>query len=172
MTVVEFKIKKDGMREKAAVAEQSGDKQLDTVALNAVRGVFPFKPLPKDFSSKTLGFRIHLGYNQPIPGVPCPTTPPGVYQVKEGITTPRAIDQPDPEYSEEGRKAKYQGTAILGLTVGGDGLPYDICVLEALGHGLDEKAIEAVQHWTFKPGVKDGHGVPVRVSVETTFRIY
>jgi periplasmic protein TonB len=79
---------------------------------------------------------------------------------------------PGPEYSEDARKANYQGTTTLGLTAGGDGLPYDVCVVNALGHGLDEKAIEAVKQWKFEPAVKDGRTVPVRVSVETDFRLY
>ena len=157
---------------KAAIAERSGKERLDSAALNAVRSASPFNPFPKDYTPKSTAFRIHLGYNQPIPGVPCPTTLPGVNQVKDGITAPRAIYQPDPEYSEEGRKAKYQGTAILGLTIGGEGLPYDVCVLNSLGFGLDERAIEAVKHWKFEPGVKDGHPVPLRLSVEVDFHIY
>lgn len=172
VTIVEFRIKRDGSLAGVAIAETSKDERLDGAALNAVRSVSPFKPLPKDFEPKSMGFRVHLGYNQPTPGDPCPTTLPGVYQIHHGVTTPRAVYTPDPEYSEDARKAKYQGTAILGLTVGGDGLPYDICVLNALGHGLDEKSIEAVKHWKFEPGVKDGRTVPVRLSVETEFRLY
>jgi TonB family protein len=172
VTVVEFRIKRDGSLGKAAISETSNEARLDGAALNAVRSASPFKPLPKDFEPKSMGFRIHLGYNQPTPGDPCPTILPGVYEIHHGVTTPRAMYTPDPEYSEDARKAKYQGTAILGLTVGGDGLPYDICVLNALGHGLDEKAIEAIKHWKFDPGMKDGDTVAVRLSVETTFRLY
>ena len=92
--------------------------------------------------------------------------------MKDGTTVPRAIYSPDPEYSEEARKAKYQGTDVLNLTAGADGLAYDICVENALGHGLDEKAIEAVKQWKFEPGVKDGRPVPVRLSVEVDFQLY
>ena len=172
VTIVEFRIKRDGSLAKLAIAETSKEERLDGAALNAVRSASPFKPLPKNFAPNSMGFRIHLGYNQAIPGDPCPATLPGVYEIHHGVTTPRALYTPDPEYSEDARKAKYQGTAILGLTVGGDGLPYDVCVLNALGHGLDEKSIEAVKHWKFEPGVKDGHTVPVRLSVETAFRLY
>ena len=92
--------------------------------------------------------------------------------MKNGTTPPRAVYSPDPEYSEDARKAKYQGTVILGLTVGVDGSPYDPCILQALGEGLDEKSLEAVKHWKFQPAMKDGHPVPVRLSVETDFRLY
>lgn len=85
---------------------------------------------------------------------------------------PRALYSPDPEFSEDARKTKYQGTDVLSLTVGVDGLPYDVCVVNALGHGLDEKAIEAVKRWKFQPAMKDGRPVPVRLSVEVDFRLY
>jgi TonB family protein len=172
VAIVAFRIKKDGSLAKAAIAETSKEERIDGTALNAVRSAAPFKPLPKEFESKSIGFRIHLGYNQPIPGDPCPTTFPGVYQVHYATTNPRAVYTPGPEYSEDARKANYQGTTTLGLTAGGDGLPYDVCVVNALGHGLDEKAIEAVKQWKFEPAVKDGRTVPVRVSVETDFRLY
>jgi len=171
VAVVEFSVKRDGSLGKIAIAQTSKQERLDDTALNAVRGASPFKPLP-NFASQSMSFRIHLGYNQAIPGEPSPTTFPGIYQGKGGITVPRALYAPDPEYSEDARKAKYQGPAIVGLTVGGDGLPYDVGVLQALGKGLDEKSIEAVKHWKFEPGVKDGRTVLIRLSVETEFRLY
>jgi hypothetical protein len=61
---------------------------------------------------------------------------------------------------------------MLGVTVGGDGVPYDVCVVNALGHGLDEKSIEAIKHWKFEPGLKDGRTVPIRLPIETTFMLY
>lgn len=109
--IVEFIVKRDGSLGKIAIAERSGEERLDSTALNAVRSAAPFKPIPADFKSKSLGFRVHLGYNQPIPSEPCPTALPGVYRVHDGTTVPRAIYQPDPEYSEDARKAKYQGPA-------------------------------------------------------------
>jgi TonB family protein len=88
------------------------------------------------------------------------------------VTGPRAIYDPDPEYSEEARKAKYQGTVILAIVVDPSGHPRDVRVARSLGLGLDEKAIEAVQKWKFAPGVKDGVPVAVQVNVEVSFRLY
>jgi TonB family protein len=96
----------------------------------------------------------------------------GVYRVGGGVSAPRAIFAPDPQYSDEARKAKYQGTVILWVIVGPDGHPRDVKVARTLGMGLDEKAIEAVRTWKFTPSMKDGHPVAVQINVEVNFRLY
>jgi periplasmic protein TonB len=96
----------------------------------------------------------------------------GVFRVGGGVSAPRALDTPDPEYSEEARRAKYQGVCVLWLIVGPDGKPRDIKVARALGMGLDQKAIEAVRNWKFAPAMKDGQPVAVQINVEVSFRLY
>ena len=96
----------------------------------------------------------------------------GAFRVGGGVSAPKAIYAPDPEYSEEARKAKYQGTCVLWLVVGPDGKPRDIKVARTLGLGLDEKAIEAVKQWKFEPAMKDGKPVAVQINVEVSFRLY
>jgi periplasmic protein TonB len=96
----------------------------------------------------------------------------GIYHVGGGVSPPRAIYSPDPEFSEEARKAKYQGTCTLMLIVDTDGRPRNIRVASSLGMGLDEKAIEAVKQWRFEPSMKDGHPVPVEIAVEVEFHLY
>ena len=96
----------------------------------------------------------------------------GVYRVGGGVSAPRVLYDPDPEYSEEARQAKYQGTVILWVVIGPDGRAQQIRVSRALGMGLDEKAIEAVRKWRFQPAEKDGHPVAVQVNVEVNFRLY
>ena len=96
----------------------------------------------------------------------------GVYRVGSGVSPPRVIYSPDPEFSEEARKAKYQGTVVLTVIVGVDGRSHDIRVARSLGLGLDEKAIDAIQRWKFEPGRKDGIAVAVLVNVEVNFRLY
>jgi periplasmic protein TonB len=96
----------------------------------------------------------------------------GVFRPGRGVTAPRVIYQTDPEFSEEARKAKYQGTCVLGLVVDAQGRPTNIRVLNALGMGLDEKAIESVKNWKFEPGKKDGHDVAVEIAVEVDFHLY
>jgi periplasmic protein TonB len=96
----------------------------------------------------------------------------GAFRVGGGVSAPKAIYAPDPEYSEEARKAKFQGTCVLWLVVGPDGKPRDIKVSRTLGLGLDEKAIEAVKQWKFEPAMKDGKPVAVQINVEVSFRLY
>ena len=96
----------------------------------------------------------------------------GPYRVGGGVSAPKALYAPDPEYSEEARKAKYQGTVVLWVVVGPDGRPHDIKVSRSLGLGLDEKAIEAVRQWKFEPAKKDGTPVAVQINVEVNFRLY
>ena len=96
----------------------------------------------------------------------------GVFRVGGGVSAPRPIYDPDPEYSEEARHAKFQGTVLLWVVVGTDGRLRDIRVQRSLGMGLDEKAIEAVRQWRFEPSMKDGHPVAVQVNIQVSFRLY
>ncbi len=96
----------------------------------------------------------------------------GPYRVGSGVTAPHTIYDPEPEYSEEARKVKYQGVVVLQIIVGADGFPRDIRVARSLGLGLDEKAVEAVRQWRFEPGRMDGTPVAVVVNVEVNFRLY
>jgi TonB family protein len=96
----------------------------------------------------------------------------GAFRVGGGVSAPKPLYAPDPEYSEEARKAKYQGTCVLWLVVGPDGRARDIRIARSLGLGLDEKAIEAVKNWKFEPAMKDGKPVAVQINVEVSFRLY
>jgi protein TonB len=96
----------------------------------------------------------------------------GPYRVGGGVSAPKPIFTPDPEYSEEARKAKYQGVVVLWLVVGSDGHPREIKIARPLGMGLDEKAVEAVRTWRFEPARKDGQAVSVVMNVEVSFRLY
>src|ERR1700746_2461215 len=96
----------------------------------------------------------------------------GVVRGGGGGVGPRGVFFPDPAYSEESGKAKYQGVCVVTLIVGPDGKPRDVHVARSLGLGLDEKAIEAVNQWKFDPAQKDGKPVAVAINVEVTFRLY
>jgi TonB family protein len=96
----------------------------------------------------------------------------GAFHVGGGVSAPKAIYAPDPEYSEEARKVKHMGTVVLWLIVGPDGKPRDIRVARTLGLGLDEKAMEAVKNWRFEPAYKDGKPVAVQINVEVNFHLY
>jgi len=96
----------------------------------------------------------------------------GVFRPGRGVTPPRPIYSPEPEFSEEARKAKYQGTCTLMIVVDTDGKPINLRVVNSLGMGLDEKALETVRTWRFEPGLKDGHPVKVEMAVEVDFHLY
>jgi periplasmic protein TonB len=96
----------------------------------------------------------------------------GLYQVGGGVSAPELIYAPDPEFSDEARRAKYQGVCVVSLIVDAQGNPQRVEVVRHLGMGLDEKAQEAVKHYKFKPAMLGGRPVPVEVNVEVNFRIY
>lgn len=96
----------------------------------------------------------------------------GSYTPGHGISAPRALYDPEPDYSEEARKVKLQGSVVLSLVVDATGHPRNVRVARSLGMGLDEKAVEAVEKWRFAPGVKDGYPVATRVEVEVNFHLY
>lgn len=96
----------------------------------------------------------------------------GVFRVGNGVTAPVVIYDPIPEYSPEARVAKYQGTVVLWAIIGPDGRPHDLRVAHSLGMGLDEKAMESVRTWRFRPATKDGNPVAVEINVEVNFRLY
>ena len=94
-----------------------------------------------------------------------------MFRVGGGVTAPSLLSKVEPEYSEEARRAKYQGTVVLYVEVYPDGKAHNLKVLRSLGLGLDEKAIEAVNKWRFRPGYKDGKPVTVQATIEVNFRL-
>jgi len=88
-----------------------------------------------------------------------------------GVSQPILIKKIEPEYSEEARKARFQGTVVLSIIVDDAGMPRNIRVVRPLGLGLDEKAVEAVQKWRFRPAYKDAKPVAVHATVGVNFRL-
>jgi TonB family protein len=157
------------------LSHSSGNDALDNAAREAVQGASPFPAFPTQWREKSLTFRFHFFYDhEPSLEAPACNGPGrgGAFRLESGMTGPRATYQPDPEYSEDARKAKYQGVVVLSGTVESDGDFDNLCVEQPLGYGLDEKAVTAVKAWKFEPASKDGQAVPVRISVEVAFRIY
>jgi periplasmic protein TonB len=90
-----------------------------------------------------------------------------------GVGTPTCLYCPPPLYSDEARKAKYQGVVTLLVTITADGRAVNISVVKGPGLGLEEKAIEAVRTWKFKPALgPNGKIVATIVPIEVTFRLY
>jgi TonB family protein len=97
----------------------------------------------------------------------------GLYQIGGRVAAPVLIHSVEAEFSDEARRAKYQGVCLISLIVDSQGNPQNIRVVRALGMGLDEKAIEAIRQYKFKPAMKDGRTpVPVMITIEVDFRLY
>jgi TonB family protein len=97
----------------------------------------------------------------------------GLAQVGGRVSAPVPLFQPEAEFSDEARRAKYQGVCLVGLIVDAQGNPQNVHIVRPLGMGLDEKAMEAVRKYKFKPAMRDGKTpVAVPVNVEVNFRLY
>ncbi len=88
-----------------------------------------------------------------------------------GVTAPVPIHRVEPEYSEEARKARAMGAVLVLVDVGPDGRVHNVRIARSLGMGLDEKAVEAVSQWLFRPGTKEGHPVSVAAQIEVAFHL-
>jgi TonB family protein len=95
-----------------------------------------------------------------------------VNRLGKGVTPPKAVSAPNPGFSEQARQAKYQGTAVLSIVVDKTGQVHNIRVLQPLGLGLDQKAVEAISKWRFEPAIKDGEPVDTEIAVEVSFHLY
>ncbi|HVW10086.1 MAG TPA: energy transducer TonB [Bryobacteraceae bacterium] len=94
-----------------------------------------------------------------------------VYNAGNGVSNPTLVSQVQPEYSDEARKDRITGFVTLAIVVDTKGKATDIKIVKSLGDGLDEKAIEAVQKWVFRPGLMRGAPVAVRAQVQVSFTL-
>jgi len=94
-----------------------------------------------------------------------------VYRIGGEVTAPVLLSKVEPEFSADARIAKYQGMTLLSLDIGVDGLAGNVRVMRGLGFGLDQKAIEAIRQWRFKPATKNGQPVKVAANIEVHFRL-
>jgi len=95
----------------------------------------------------------------------------GTFQVGGGVSAPVVIRRIEPEYSEEARKARYQGTVMLQALVRKDGTVDVLNLVRSLGFGLDQNAIDALKQWRFRPAMMNGKPVDVRINVEVSFNL-
>jgi TonB family protein len=95
----------------------------------------------------------------------------GPFRVGGGVTPPTILSRVEPQYSEEARKARYQGTVVLEAIVKRDGTVDILRVVRSLGFGLDENAIQALKQWRFRPGMRNGVPVDVALNIEVNFNL-
>ncbi len=106
-------------------------------------------------------------------GAQAPARDGGLKAYRAGVeaSAPTLVSKVEPSYSEEAKIAGYQGTVVIYAEIASDGLAHNLRVVRGLGLGLDEKAIEAISQWRFKPGTKDGQPVTVVASIEVNFKL-
>ena len=95
----------------------------------------------------------------------------GVFRIGEITDPPTVIYRRDPIYSEDARKAQYEGTVVLEAIVRKDGSVEIVRVVRGLGLGLDENAMEALSEWRFSPAIRNGQPVDVAVNIEFNFTL-
>jgi TonB family protein len=95
-----------------------------------------------------------------------------VYFANQVSSMPHATYAPNPDFSEEARRGKFQGTTTVSLVVDPLGTVKDIQIVSPLGLGLDDRAVASVSTWKFDPAMKNGKPVSVRVEVEVDFHLY
>jgi TonB family protein len=130
-------------------------------------------PVPDGAQQQKLRLKFgHIEFKLEEATPPRPVaSPTGVFTVGGGVAEPQPTYTVLPEYSDEGRRARIQGTVELLIIVNADGSVQPSSVRRSLGYGLDEKAIEAVKKWNFTPGKKDGVPVPTLTSVSMNFSL-
>jgi protein TonB len=96
----------------------------------------------------------------------------GIHRIGGGVMAPVVLYAPEPEFSEEARKAKVSGNVLVYLQVDTNGHPMNVRVLRGIGMGLDQKAIDAVSHYKFKPATENGKPVAVEMQVDVNFQIF
>ena len=84
---------------------------------------------------------------------------------------PKLVHKVEPTYTDEAREAKTQGIVLLSVEVREDGKPHNIRVIESLGYGLDENAIDAVEKWRFEPAQREGKAVRVTARIQVSFSL-
>jgi TonB family protein len=95
-----------------------------------------------------------------------------LYRVGGKVSAPVPINTVEAEFSEEAKRAHFGGVCIVSLIDDVYGRPQHMRIVRSLGYGLNEKAIEAVSKYRFKPAMKDGQPVPVEVNIEVNFHLY
>jgi len=93
-------------------------------------------------------------------------------RIGKGLSPPRPISHPDPGFSEQARRAKYQGVVIVSIFVDKTGETRNLRIVHPLGMGLDQKAVETVSKWRFDPAMKDGEAIDMDIGVEVDFHLY
>lgn len=96
-----------------------------------------------------------------------------VYEPGNGVSLPSVVRQVKADYTEEAKQNRIEGRVGLQAIVLADGAVGDVKVVESLDtvYGLDKNAVASMKQWAFKPGMKDGKAVNVRIHVQIDFSL-
>jgi TonB family protein len=138
----------------------------------AVKAVESWQFSPATGNGKTVEAQTRIEFAcRPVGGAEKAAIDTPQYRVGGGVSPPVLLTKFEPEYSELARKAKLQGTNSLAIQISPEGKTTHFHVVQRLGMGLDQKAIEAVKHWRFKPGMKGDNPVAVEATIQVNFRL-
>jgi TonB family protein len=167
----------DGSVARLDIIAPQGD-ALETAAAAAIQqskfapGTVNGNPVPVEVCGRVPFLHIQPAIPRLGPCLPS-GGPGGPFRMPAGVTPPHPLNTAVPEYSDQARKKKINGTVLISTLVNEQGLPTDIRVEKGLGYGLDEKAVQSVSEYRFQPAVdRDGKPVAVRIAIEVTFRLY
>jgi TonB family protein len=141
-------------------------------ALEAYSRATQLSPYDSELSSRFQNYQKRLAAGTDTSGAaaqPVDATPP--FTAGPDMSPPRPLYQPNPSYSDKARLIKYSGVVVLAIDVDAQGDVVYVRDVKPVGLGLDEKAIEAVRSWKFKPALRDGTPMATRITVEVSFRI-
>jgi len=96
----------------------------------------------------------------------------GLMSVGGGVSAPQVVHSAEPAFTDEARRANYQGNVSVQLIVDSQGNPQNVRLVSHLGMGLDDKAIEAVRQYKFKPAMYQGHPVAVQIIIDVDFHLH
>jgi len=179
----DFQVTEDGVPQQIVICEFQKESAADPTSGFYILGYYPrnikadgqFRKIDVTVKTVTTAKVEHrAGYYM--------TPPVGVVQSGMGVSPtadatasydkpPVLLSKRDADYPDEARKAKYQGTVLLSVEIDDSGSPVNVQVVRSLGLGLDERAIEAVKQWRFRPAMKNGQPVAIQITVEVNFRL-
>ena len=95
----------------------------------------------------------------------------GPYRPGSGVEPPKLLREVRANYTDEARRANVNGEVVLEIVVRRDGTVGDVRILQRLGSGLDDRAVQAVRQWRFSPARLKGTPVDVIVEVAVEFKL-
>jgi TonB family protein len=166
VVLIDLQVSRKGKADRLNVIEERGQRVGDA-ALRAIPS-WKFEPVVLRGKATEASATIELRCGAEDTAAVAPEAGSGT---EKPDTRPAVVYKIDPGYSEAARKAKYQGSIVLSLMVDTSGHAVDIRVVRPLGLGLDLKAVQAINQWRFKPGIKNGKPINVGAHVEVRFRL-